>query len=360
MPGNDQEKAPPIMKVESVKVVFPSRKITNEDIMSLIRQHSEGNYGGTLDKDLKLILAYLERSGARERYWLGNDETPVRLMSEVVCEALEEAGCSREEIDLLVHVGVDRGFLEPGGSHLLAQALGMSRVHCFDLLDSCMSWVRALQLIYALFQTGTYKRAMIVNGEFNQTHKGGAGYPGIYNLKRREETEWTFPGYTVGEAATATILSHDTEKKWEFHFSSRTDLADLCTIPTQGYESYCSSSKYVGLNGPGLFTSFGEMMHEIGKKEVVAVFKKLNVPVNEIRAIFPHASSTRAWDEAAKKLGVQHLLYHIYPRYGNLVSASIPAGIALAITEGRIKWGDRIVGWAGSAGMSFSAFSFVY
>lgn len=349
-----------VMRLQSCKAIFPSRKLTNEDVLDLIRRHSKATYKGNVEKALTLIRSYLHRSGARERYWLGEHETPIRLMSAVVGQALTEANCDKEGIGVLVYVGVDRGFLEPGGSHLLAKSLGMNKAHCFDLLDSCMSWARAMQLIYALFETGVYRRALIVNGEFNQTHKGGPGYPGIFKLRNREQIEWTFPGYTVGEAATATIVERDPANKWEFYFSSRADLADVCTIPLPGYETYCAPSKYVGLNGHSLFTSFGKLIHQVGKKEVVAIFKNLNVPVDQIRAVFPHASSKKAWDEAGKEVGVQHLLYHIYPRYGNLVSASLPAGIALAASEGYIKRGDTIVGWVGSAGMSFSVLSFRY
>jgi acyl-CoA:acyl-CoA alkyltransferase len=42
-----------------------------------------------------------------------------------------------------------------------------------------------------------------------------------------------------------------------------------------------------------------------------------------------------------------------------VVSASVPAGIALAKEGGEVRRGDRLVTWVGSAGMSFSACSFV-
>ena len=173
-----------------------------------------------------------------------------------------------------------------------------------------------------------------------------------------EQIEWTWPAYTVGEAATATILSHQPDATWEFCFASKPDWADLCSIPTPGYEGYCSGVLHG--NGPGQFTSFGREMHRAGFAEALNVLRRLKVPMQEVRAIFPHASSKKTWDEGAKSLGVDHLLYHIYPRYGNVVSASVPAGMALAIAEGQIKRGDGIVGWVGSSGMSFAAYSFLY
>src|SRR5258708_12884489 len=94
--------------------------------------------------------------------------------------------------------------------------------------------------------------------------------------------------------------------------------------------------------------------------EVAALFRRLTVPIGEIRAIFPHGATKRTWDEGAESLGVRDRLYHVYPRYGNLISASIPAGLATAIDEGVLRRGDRAVICAASAGLSFSACSFVY
>lgn len=75
--------------------------------------------------------------------------------------------------------------------------------------------------------------------------------------------------------------------------------------------------------------------------------------------VFPHASSKRDRDDGADVLGIRDRLFHIYPGYGNVVSASVPAGLALALEGGRIRRGDRLATWVGSAGMSFSACSFV-
>jgi len=347
------------MRLESVKLALPSRRLSNEDVVALVRQHSERTYVGDLNEALDKIRFLLQLSGAEFRYWLGEGETPLGHISRAVNEALTEAHCRREDIELLIYVGVDRGFIEPANAYFVAHALGMDRVHCFDLLDACNSWSRALHLVYALFQAGAYKRAMLINAEFGM-FEGGAIYPDLFTLRSIEEIEWSFGGYTLGEGAAATILVHDPEREWEFRFSSRPDLADLCAVPLEGYERYCQPSSRIGRNGVRRFTSFGHEMFSEGAKEAIELFQQLQAPLDEVRVIFPHAASKKAWDDGAASLGLQHLLYNIYPRCGNLISASVPAGMALAIEEGRIERGDRIVCCVGSAGMSFAAYSFVY
>ena len=94
--------------------------------------------------------------------------------------------------------------------------------------------------------------------------------------------------------------------------------------------------------------------------ESTKIFQQLKAPVQEIRAVFPHASSKKEWEKVAEELGIKDLMWYIYPQFGNLVSASVPTGIATAIEAGHIKRGDRLAGLVGSAGMSFAAYSFIY
>lgn len=347
------------MKVESVKAVFPSRELANEEIIGLVEKHSKATFEGDLDAALEQIRFYLAYSGAESRRWLAPGEKPIELLSRAVEQALDEAGCGKDDIDLLVYTGIGRGFIEPGAAYMIARALQMYRVVCFDVLDACMSWSRALEIVHGLFMTRNYKRALVVNAEFNM-RAGGHVFPANYALRNIDEIAWQFPSYTLGEAATATVLSADPDRPWEFNFASRTDFADLCTVPLKGYEDYCHPDERIGKNGPNRFTSYGSHLFEMGAPEAIALFKTLKAPIGEVKAIFPHSASKRLWHDMGKTIDVDHLIWFIYPKTGNVVSASVPAAMAETIDQGHVRRGDRVVGWVGSAGMSFCAYSFVY
>ena len=81
--------------------------------------------------------------------------------------------------------------------------------------------------------------------------------------------------------------------------------------------------------------------------------------VGDVVRVFPHTSTYREWSSFGQDVGVADKIHFLYPEYGNLVSASVPAGLATAIADGLVRRGDRLAGWVGSAGMSFGAFSFV-
>jgi acyl-CoA:acyl-CoA alkyltransferase len=357
------------MRVEGIAATFPRRVVTNDDVLALIAEQSgdcnEADPRGT--RALRRVRRLLTHSGIEARRWSSPDETPIQMLAQAIARAAAQGGASLSDVDLLIYTGVGGGFSEPGNSYMVAHALGMRQAQCFDIRDACNSWCRALQIVHHAFQADrSIRRALVVNAEFNM-YWGGPGVPDLFRLRDPSEVDSRFPAYTIGEAATATFLVNDPNNEWEFHFSSRTDLADLCVIPEVNYKGYCAmgltghgevSTERIGRNGPHRFTSFASAL-SAAAPEALEVFRKLTVPRDSIRRIFPHASSKRDWDNGADVLGVRDRLFHIYPEYGNVVSASVPAGLALALEKGEIERGDRLATWVGSAGMSFSACSFV-
>jgi 3-oxoacyl-[acyl-carrier-protein] synthase III len=347
------------MKIESVKVGLPSRLVTNEDIIGFIERESAHLNKEDLRYIMKKTEVLLRASGSKNRFWRTENETPLEILKNAFNKALGETNWNKEDIDLLIYVGVGRGFVEPGGSYITAKALGLSKAHCFDVVDACMSWSRAVQIVHSFFKLGLYKRVAIVNAEFNIYEYF---YPKLSKLNHADELDHIFPAYTVGEAATITFLSNTGENRnWEFYFSSRPDLADLCTIPNKNFQSFCENgSGKIGRNGHSLFTSYGIELHDNAESEAVDIINKLSIPKDKVDIVFTHASSSTMWGKWGKIVGLADKIYHIFPRTGNLVSASIPATMALALEEGKLNRGDEVVLWIGSAGMSFSAFNFIY
>lgn len=355
------------MRIGGIAASFPSRLVSNDDVLAMIVAESRESFEGDLPRAIQRVRQLLRYSGIRCRRWSDPKETPIQLLAQAIFEALRQGGCGLSDIDLMVYTGVGGGFREPGNAHMVAHALGMSHTQCFDVRDACNSWARALQLVEHGFRADTsLSRALVVNAEFNM-YSGGPGVPDLFRLQHSAQIDFCFPAYTIGEAATATLLTNDPTGQWEFHFASRTDLADLCVIPEANFRGYCifgldsqhlAAGARIGLNGAGRFTSFGSELSARGTAPAIDVFRRLSISPGEIKKIFPHASSKRDWDNGADVLGLKHLMFHIYPDYGNIVSASVPAAIALAAEKGEIRPGDSLVAWVGSAGMSFSACSF--
>ena len=246
--------------------------------------------------------------------------------------------CGPEDIDLLIYCGVGKGFLEPANAYFYAQKLGMT-ASCFDIVDACMSWIRALEISYEFFKSGRYKHIMIANGEFNIYR----GFPDNFKIRDLRMVEYTFPTYTIGEAASATVLS-SSDDVWKFAYKSIPALADLCTIPLDGYENFVEPSKRVGMNGLNNFVSYGRELFDAARKYLAPLVKELVEDLNYPDIYFPHAASDAAYLAASKdhSLPVEKMFAEVFPNYGNLVSASIPVGMDMALKSGRLQRGSKV------------------
>jgi acyl-CoA:acyl-CoA alkyltransferase len=143
------------VRIGGIAATFPSRIISNEDILEMIA--SRDSFRGDLKSSrvLQRVSQLLHYSGIKYRRWSRSHETPIQLLSEAITQALTEGGCRLADVDLLVYTGVGGGFCEPGNSYMVAHALGMKHTQCFDIRDACNSWVRALQLINHTFRVDT-------------------------------------------------------------------------------------------------------------------------------------------------------------------------------------------------------------
>ncbi|MGB8509270.1 MAG: 3-oxoacyl-[acyl-carrier-protein] synthase III C-terminal domain-containing protein [Pyrinomonadaceae bacterium] len=345
------------MKLAGIEAVIPSRTVDNKTIKSMVTEQSTATLKDQLRAALSRIDFYLTYSASNERRWLADEESPFDLLEKAVEGALSQASAKRSDVELIIYTGVDRGFLEPAMAYMVGAAFGMPEAHCFDIVDACMSWTRAAFIVSNLLETGQYKNALIVNCECNMRY-GGRLNPKCFRLSSAEEVEWNFPAYTVGEAATATYFVRDNSRPWEFHFISAANHSDLCSLPLDGFDRYCKPGPRIGRNGPNQLTSFGSDLFRAGKIPGIEVFNQLSIPHDEIKAIFPHAASKRLWWDMGSEIGVADKIHFVYPHYGNLVSASVPTAITEALNEGSIRESDTLVGWVGSAGISFASFAF--
>jgi len=346
------------MIIENVAASFPERKVSNEEMTDLINFHSQ-NYDGDLPKTLRVVKARLERTGLVTRHWLAEGERPIDHVFQAVASALKGSSLRPIDIDLFVYVGIGGNFHKLGNAYILAKTLGILRAECFDILDACMSWTRALSLVNSLFKTRLFRNVLIVNAEFNVI-EGAASYPGNCVVRNPQELEYLLPSFTVGEAATATLLRQFDADNFTVTFHSKPDCADLCLIPAPGHQGFFHVTDTVAQLGEGRFTALGREIHEQIAEGVPIAMAKSQIKPVEADIVFTHASSMSAWERIGQQHGFADKIFHIYPETGNVGSASIPAAMALAQKAGKLIKGSRVAFFMGSAGMSFAAGKFVY
>ena len=346
------------MRIESIGVSVPSRRVTNEDVLKLLEENSDGISPIIVKSYQRLVRGMFALAGSDVRYVRDTekDEKASTFILEAMKTAIGKADLKKDDIDLLIYCGVGKGFLEPANGYFYAQKMGMS-CSCFDIVDACMSWIRALEVSYEFFKSGRYKHVMILNGEFNIQH----GFPDNFKIQNLRQVEYTFPTYTIGEAATATILN-PSDERWKFAYKSVPALADLCTIPLDGYDNFVEPNHRIGQNGLYNFVSYGKELFDAARRYLLPLVKELVDDLSEPDIYFPHAASDVAYLSATKDAAVpeEKMYAKVFPNYGNIVSASIPMGMNMALNEGRLKRGHDVVLCPASAGMVYSAVRFKY
>jgi len=346
------------MKIESIGVQIPTRIITNDDILQMLAQYSPEASTLLVKTYQRIVRGLLSAAGSQTRHIRDEEkgEKASTFIIGAISDALEKANLKPEDIDLLIYCGVGKGFLEPANAYFYAQRLGM-HASCFDIVDACMSWIRALEISYEFFKSGRYKHIMIANGEFNIYH----GFPDNFKIRDLRQVEYTFPTYTIGEAATATVLS-PSDQEWKFAYKSVPALADLCTIPLSGWDNFVEPSKRMGRNGLYNFVSYGRELFDAARKYLAPLVRELVKDFNDPDIYFPHAASDNAYLAASKdhSLPTEKMFAEVFPNYGNLVSASIPVGMDMALKSGRLQRGNKVVFCPASAGMVYGAVQFVF
>jgi 3-oxoacyl-[acyl-carrier-protein] synthase III len=346
------------LRIESLAVRFPSLKVTNADLLARIQDCNAGVPRDQVRLYQRQLSLMMSRSGCETRYFRDRSkhETAMPFILDAARDAIAQSKISAGDVGLLLYCGVGRGFLEPAMAYFVAQALGLE-CECFDVVDACMSWVRALSIADSFFRQNSYAYIVIVNGEFNIYE---AGYPSLLKADDPDKWRYSFPAFTIGEAATATVLSAS-QAPWAFHFRSDPSRVALCTLPLPGYQDYSVNSDGLARNGPNHFMSYGAELSRAAVEEMAAFVRATYSDPGQFDLWFPHAASTEACSISAEQLNLGSKLYYdTFPRYGNLVSASIPAAIDSAVKENRLTRGSKVVLCPASAGMSFALVDFVY
>ncbi len=345
------------MRVLAIEHALPSHRITNEELTEWVLARQGNGSNGARRRLLRAALRSLfERTGAETRYLRAPGERALDFGVAAGRRALTRAGVGPDDIDLLIYVGVGRGFVEPASANVFHRALGLRNATCFDVLDACASWLRAFDLAHHYLRAGTYRRAMILNCEFNF-----AEYVRL-DIETPRDLDYLWAGLTVGEAATATIVEAEPESNG-YHTAFRTsgDRYDLCQIPLPHADQFQVHPNGRTHRALGFF-AYARQLQRAGIEQLVEQYwSDPDLPSYRSDIIFGHAVSVNASSEVLARLELERERFvEIFPEYGNTVSATVPLAMSVAAADGRLRRGQRVLIVMASAGLTTGFCRFQY
>src|SRR5262249_50657926 len=103
--------------------------------------------------------------GIRERHIAAPDETTASMCLRAAHQALDVAGLSPGDLDLVICTTTTPDYLLPATACLIQQQLGADRAGAFDLNAACSGFLDGLAVGSQFIQAGTYRRVLVVAGE---------------------------------------------------------------------------------------------------------------------------------------------------------------------------------------------------
>lgn len=301
--------------ISGMGVEFPSIKKTS---LSL-----EEDLIGLYDR-LKVSPGRLElMTGITERGLWEPGTPPSSISTLAGKKALEDALIDPSEIDLLIHSGVCRDFLEPATASVIHQNLKLkSACQIFDLSNACLGFLNSIVVASQMIETGLIKHALIVTGE----NSGPLIKQTIHKLTTdpsltRKDLKKYFANLTIGSAGAAMVISHkDTVKKDAPKILGGSILTD-------------SSANHL-CRGDGnihdltMETDSEELMHyglRLAKNNFDLFLENLKITRQDIHAVLTHQVGIAHEKLSLESVGLSEKKTHrTYPLFGNTGSAALP------------------------------------
>ncbi len=318
--------------IRTIGVHTPERKLTNAELSTMV---------DTSDEWIKT------RSGIAERRIAGPDENPSDMGAKAAAKALERAGLTPADVDLLIVATMTPDVPFPSTACLLQAKLGLRRdIPCFDVSAACSGFVYALQVAKDMMRSGAYRRTLVVGSE-----------------KLSSVVDWSDRTTCVlfGDGAGAVLLETTPEKNVGLLgniLGADGNNAELLHCAGGGSaapataESLRDGKHFLRMNGKEVFRHAVRVMAESCER----VLAKCDVKSQQVAWFIPHQANSRILEAVASQLNVgMDRLPSNLERYGNTSAASIPLALEEAWKDGKIKHEDLVLIVAFGAGLTWGA-----
>lgn len=324
-------------RITGLGFYVPDNIITNDDLTQWME---------TSDEWIR------ERTGIQERrYFEYGKDTNYSMAAAASRQALERAGMTPNDIDVIVYATITPDYFFPGSAFLMQRELGMDGKPVIDIREQCSGFVYALSIADQFIKSGMYKTALVVGSEIQSSwiDKSTAG----------RNTAVIF-----GDGAGAAVVSATDDPQHcilstHLHADGRFAEELFVKDPGSSREGRPVSQKVIDggghnvyMNGNAVFkhaiVRFGEVIQE--------ALDANGYTAGDIDLLVPHQANIRISDYVRQQLGLsESQVINNLQRFGNTTAASIPIALTEAWETGKVKDGDLICLAAFGSGFTWAS-----
>ena len=268
----------------------------------------------------------VERTGIRARHFAADGVVCSDLAAAAARAALQAAGRAASEIDLIIVATSTPDMIFPSTACIVQQKLGVHGCPAFDVQAVCSGFVYGLTVADAMIRTGAATRALVIGSEV---------FSRILDFNDRTTC------VLFGDGAGAVVLEASNEPGLlasELHADGR-HVGILCTPGT------VAGGKVIGnpllqMDGPAVFKLAVGVLEDVAQ----SVLAKAGKTEADIDFLIPHQANIRIMQSTARKLKLApDKVIVTVGEHGNTSAASIPLALDVAVRDGRIRRGHKLL-----------------
>ena len=325
-------------KIIGTGVYVPEKVLTNQDMSDML--------GENINEFVENIV------GIKERHVAAENESAADLATEAAKNALENAGISAEEIDLIVLATDTPEYISPATSVVVQDRIGAKNAGTFDVNAACAGFVTALdtasKYIIAdknyqkVLVIGCYAMTKFVDWEDKKTMTLFADDAGALILESVENEEHFLSSKLVADGSYAEFMG-------VFAGGTKTPITSEVLAENNTNKLRFAKKYPPEVNIEGWQKIVRKVLDEAEiKLENVSIFLWTQVNLSTIKIVM------EAMEIPAEKT------HTIMQKWGYTGSACIPMVLHDALENGKIKRGDTIVFCASGGGLNMASIVMKY
>ncbi|MEH7073716.1 beta-ketoacyl-ACP synthase III [Neobacillus drentensis] len=292
---------------------LPEKIVTNKDLEKIM---------DTSDEWIRTM------TGIEERRIAADDVDTSDMAFEAAKKAIQDAGITAEEIDLILVATVTPDSPFPSVACRIQERLGAKKAAAMDVSAACAGFMYGIVTAKQFIETEVYKYVLVVGVE-----------------KLSKITDWTDRNTAVlfGDGAGATIIGPVSEDRGILSFELGADGTG---------SKHLYQDEYIIMNGREVFKFAVRQMGE----SCINVLDKAGLTKDDVDFLIPHQANIRIMEASRQRLELPvEKMSKTINKYGNTSAASIPISIVEDLEEGRIKDDDIIVMVGFGGGLTWGA-----
>ncbi|MFC1557253.1 beta-ketoacyl-ACP synthase III [candidate division KSB1 bacterium] len=305
----------PIAYIAGTGHAVPETILTNADLEKMVETSDEW---------------ITSRTGIKQRHISKNGQLTSDISAQAAQYALEDAGVTPEEIDVIILGTVSGDADFPATACYVQDKIGAVNASAFDISAACSGFVYALSLANTILTDGFHENILVIGAETLSR---------ITNWKDRNSC------VLFGDGAGAVVVKKTRDEKGILSFFMKSDgrLSHLLMNPGHRNGKVFKDPDgnrippYIYMQGREVFKHAVRSMEEA----CAVALERADKSIDQVNLLIPHQANIRIIESLAARVNIEReKVYVNVDRYGNTSAGSIPIALDEARKTGKLKEGD--------------------